>query len=303
MKYSIPPPEDEKINVSSSDYGFLLLKLALFLVVAVLTLNIALRLTGSTLATALISPQQENKIFTPLVTKYFAQQNDAEIQEINNELQRIAERLSANLAHNNSIKFTVHYKPDSQIDAGATLGGHILINKGLLNELQTENEIATVLAHEISHSLNRDPLANVGGSLLSQIALLMILGNNPSAKLGLTSAQMEQQAYNRSIEERADAFAVKLIADTYGHVGGVIKTYEFLDKTEKSHRLDTTPSFLRSHPEIPKRIELIILEIKKHGWPDSGALIQKSPIFQNLPDTITAEPLQTKASKDASNNE
>ena len=82
------------------------------------------------------------------------------------ELQALADRLSAHMSLPRDLRLTVHYQDDEAVNAFATLGGHIFVNRGLLQHLPSENALAMVMAHEIAHAANRDPAAAMGGALL-----------------------------------------------------------------------------------------------------------------------------------------
>ena len=73
--------------------------------------------------------------------------DDVELQAYVN---RVGQRLVANSEEpNETFTFTVIDSPD--INAFATPGGYIYINRGLLAYLDSEAEMAGVLAHEIGH--------------------------------------------------------------------------------------------------------------------------------------------------------
>ena len=63
-------------------------------------------------------------------------------------------RVGAKLAHNahRNLPYKFHYLPDDYlVNAFALPGGHIFIGKGLLNLMDTEDELASVLGHEVEH--------------------------------------------------------------------------------------------------------------------------------------------------------
>jgi len=57
-----------------------------------------------------------------------------------------------------------------EINAFASPGGHILVTRGLLRKVQSEDELAAVLAHEIAHVALKHGLASVQGARVTQIA-------------------------------------------------------------------------------------------------------------------------------------
>ena len=91
-------------------------------------------------------------------------------------LRELADRLLASQPLPEGMSITVHYYPSEQKNAFATLGGHVIINQGLLDSVQTENGLAMVLGHEIGHVVNRDPLMASGRAAVTVAALALIGG-------------------------------------------------------------------------------------------------------------------------------
>jgi Zn-dependent protease with chaperone function len=59
-----------------------------------------------------------------------------------------------------SYKVSVH--DQATVNAVALPGGNIIVFKGLLTELKSENEVAMILAHELGHYAHRDHLHGIG---------------------------------------------------------------------------------------------------------------------------------------------
>jgi predicted Zn-dependent protease len=70
--------------------------------------------------------------------------------EIENVVRRLGGRV-ASQAHRRLL-YRFHYLPDrSFINAFALPGGHVFIGRGLIEHMTTEDELATVLGHEVEH--------------------------------------------------------------------------------------------------------------------------------------------------------
>ncbi len=62
-----------------------------------------------------------------------------------------------------------------------TAGSYLFVTNGLLAAVESENELAFVLAHELGHFHHRDPLQALGRSLvLITLSSLLGLGQEPS---------------------------------------------------------------------------------------------------------------------------
>ncbi|MDH4133887.1 MAG: M48 family metalloprotease, partial [Gammaproteobacteria bacterium] len=91
-------------------------------------------------------------------------------------LQALADRLAVAMALPPEMKITVHYVDDKTVNAMATLGGHIIVFRGLLEKMPSENALSMVLAHEIAHIRHRHPLMALGRGVVIGLALSTVAG-------------------------------------------------------------------------------------------------------------------------------
>jgi len=154
------------------------------------------------------------------------------------------------------------------VNAFTTLGGYVFVMEGLLQEMEDENSLAMVLAHEIAHAVNRDPLTSASRGLLLQVMVSSLRGNGGidpslSADRGL---DLMLNAYSREQEAAADRLALEAINHYYGHVGGATQAFEALRAT---HGDEEMPEILSSHPDIAGRIATLTALAREQGW-DAG---------------------------------
>ena len=196
--------------------------------------------------------------YVTLVKSQFLTSSDA-------VLQRYVEDLTLQLAqHMNppeglSIRVHVVKGPPN---AAATLGGHIFVLEGLLHMLDNENSLAMVLAHELAHCINRDPLRSVGRGLLLEI----LLSSNSNA--GLAGNQLLMRRYSREQERAADRDALQALQAEYGHVGGASGLFEAL-QAFRGGSAKSGPGrteLFSTRPAIGERIEAIEAAVGREGW-------------------------------------
>lgn len=94
-----------------------------------------------------------------------------------------------------------------------TLPGRVIcVDTGLVRALDSAQEMAAVLSHELGHVVNRDPLA----LLARQIGIAAIAGAVGGGNGGALLSNMVQTLvnvhYGREAEDRADSFAVDLLS-------------------------------------------------------------------------------------------
>lgn len=184
------------------------------------------------------------------------------------ELQAYVERLGADMARQMDVPEDLllrFYVVDGDMEnAFTTLGGHIFVIDELLTVIDNENSLAMVLAHEIAHAVNRDPLTGTGRGILFQVMLSALSGGGmdapSSAGMGI---EMTLNAYSRTQEEAADSMAVVALAEHYGHIGGATQFFEKLDETTDDAGV---PTIMSSHPHLDDRIEAIKQQVQREGW-------------------------------------
>lgn len=101
----------------------------------------------------------------------------------------------------------------SLVNAFAAPGGVVCVYTGLLKALPSADEFAAVLAHEMSHVQNRDALASLARRLGMTVLLSALGGGRGSSAAQGLLADLVSLRYGREAEDRADAFAVELLAD------------------------------------------------------------------------------------------
>jgi Zn-dependent protease with chaperone function len=160
-------------------------------------------------------------------------------------------------------QISVDVNKSKQVNAAAFPGGHILIFSGLLNQMDSENELVFVLGHELGHFKHRDHLRGLGRGLVLGMISLFLLGPDSDVGEFLFSALgVADRTYSRQQESAADEYALEVLNCHYGHVGGSTRFFELL------RDMNQTPEFLKyysTHPSDQKRIDnLNTLTIKKN---------------------------------------
>ena len=187
-------------------------------------------------------------------------------------LQDLADRLSAQMALPEGLVITAHYMDDDQLNAFATLGGHVFIFRGLLERVGHENALAMVMAHEIAHAGNRDIAANLGGALLMQLVLGVVVGSSPETTEGLiygTNGLLLRQ-FSRDAERAADRDGLAAVAAEYGHVAGADAFFRILLEEIGETLPDEGPEFLSTHPLTAERIADLRALAEERGWALEG---------------------------------
>jgi predicted Zn-dependent protease len=152
-----------------------------------------------------------------------------------------------------------------EINAFACPGGIILITRGMLSSMKSEDELAAVLAHEIAHVIHRDGIGAIQSSRWSEAVL--VIGSNAAKEFGpkdtakllsLFEGSIDDvvktlvvNGYGREQEKNADAAALGYLAaagyDPHGLVGYLTR----LDQSGQGSKGGITAT----HPGTADRVE------------------------------------------------
>ncbi|MEL7186710.1 MAG: M48 family metallopeptidase [Pseudomonadota bacterium] len=159
-------------------------------------------------------------------------------------------------------KFTVEIHDSEAPNAMAIPGGLIVVTKGLLDEVESENELAFILGHELGHFQNRDHLRALG-----RVAVLsLVFAANPG-DINMTVADLTLRSYGRKQESRADIYGLQLVQSRYGHVAEAWRLFERWDEKAQSPEV---LEYLSTHPNSANRIDNLRDLSNSEGWPLQG---------------------------------
>ena len=183
-------------------------------------------------------------------------------------LNELAARVAHAMGLPADMPIVIHYWPDDcTINAAATLGGHIVVYRGLLRQMESEDELAALLAHEIAHVQHRD----VARGVLRGIAAALLLAGVDSVSpvfSGIGTATT--LSFSREQESQADAAAARATAALYGHTGGAIALFSRLREIPGAQAQGL--ELARSHPDFARRIETVRAQAQALGRAQTGAL-------------------------------
>jgi len=167
-------------------------------------------------------------------------------------------------------EYNFYLLEEDTINAFTSAGGNIYMFKGLYDKLETDDEIAAVLAHEVGHCAAKHVIkkiqTNLGYNVLSSLLLRYIkVGDKEKKNITYATnsiASLVMLGYSREDEYLADKLSVKYMYLAGYDPGAVIKTLEMLKENSKGAQ---GPVILRSHPYLDDRIARVKLEIDRIG--------------------------------------
>ncbi len=148
--------------------------------------------------------------------------------------------------------------PDT-VNAWCMAGGKMAIYTGLINQLKaTDDEIAQVLGHEISHALANHSAERMSVAMTSELAVGVynkVTGSVPTeGSLAAMAAQVAITLPNsRTSESEADAIGIELAAKAGYNPNAAVTLWQKMSKLGGGGSLE----FLSTHPS-PKNREKIL---------------------------------------------
>jgi predicted Zn-dependent protease len=154
-------------------------------------------------------------------------------------------------------------------NAFATPAGHIFINSGLLGAMDSEEELAGILAHEIAHVVCRhisqkiERSKKINLATLAGVAAGALLGAGGSGAAAnavtagsLAAGQSVALAYSREDESQADYLALEYLEKARYNASGL---YTMLKKIRSRQWFGSEqfPTYLRTHPASEERMVTI----------------------------------------------
>ena len=217
-------------------------------------------------STSLFSSEYEHQLGRAWLRAFRSQVPTVEDPLLQDYLESLIYRL-ANHSQLEDRRLEVVIVDNPTINAFAVPGGVIGIHNGLLMYAQSEDELATVLAHEIAHLSQRHFSRGVEyqrqqtplnlAAMLASFALIAVAGGDAGiAALSATQALAQDNAlrYSRGNEAEADrvGMTTMVAAGLDPHAAPVM--FERMLQASRYARGNRIPEFLRSHPLSKNRI-------------------------------------------------
>jgi Zn-dependent protease with chaperone function len=179
-------------------------------------------------------------------------------------------RLAQNIVRNSDLKVPLHLTilNSKEVNAFALPGGYLFVNRGLIEETQTEAQLAGVIAHEISHDVARHAhrlmkRATIASIIYqaAQVAALIFTGGVAGIGtyyalqygfqgLGLVLS-LQLLGVSRDYELEADLLGVQYLWKSGYSPEGFIQFFDIM--ASKEGYVEKT-SFFRTHPAFYDRI-------------------------------------------------
>ncbi len=213
-----------------------------------------------TMPLMLVSPEQERQLGLETWERIRSENTASSNTELQKRLEAIGSRVvQASDSPEQSWEFLV-FKSD-QINAFAVPGGKVGFYEGIFNVMANDDQVATVMGHEVGHINARHGAQRIGASAAAQIGLQAIgaalqVGNVGYANeiAGLLGAGVQYGVilpYSRKHEYEADRLGVGYMAQAGYSPNEALAFWQNMTKLQGGQK---PPEFMSTHPSDTARI-------------------------------------------------
>ena len=193
---------------------------------------------------------------------------------------RYIQRLGAELASHapgERWPYNFHVINQKEINAFALPGGPVYVNLGTIQAADNEAELAGVMAHEISHVVQRHGTRAASKQMAAQLPLAIlggVMGRGALAQMAQLGLSFGVGSYflknSRQAEKEADLLGTDIMYDTGFNPQAMAQFFEKIQSQGGAR----APQFLSDHPDPGNRVEYVMAEVdtlpRKQYRSDSG---------------------------------
>ncbi len=217
-----------------------------------------------------MSPQEESdlgdKSYKEILSTSKISSNRAQTQRI----KKIGNRI-AKAADRPDFEWEFNLVDDNQVNAFCLPGGKVVVFTGILPVAQNDDQLATVMSHEIAHALARHGAERMSHQQISngvgQVSALLIGGYAPEYSSAFNLAYSTgvnvgvMLPFSRSHENEADEIGVHLMYKAGYNINEAVNFWKNMKKLKGDS--SESNSFFSTHPSDDERIEKINAIVKK----------------------------------------
>lgn len=180
-------------------------------------------------------------------------------------VQEVGGRLAEQARRKDVFDYEFSILNDSVPNAWALPGGKIVINRGLLLELESEAELAAVLGHEIVHAdaahgarAQSKGAVTQAGALISMVILGSTIRDESMREVAMMvpalGAQMVTQKYGRDAERESDEYGMQYMSEAGYDPQGAVELQKTFVALSEGRNEDWVSGLFASHPPSRERV-------------------------------------------------
>lgn len=216
-------------------------------------------------------------LFTPEQDMELGKQTEAQIaadpkqfpilpEQGNEELYRYIRGLTTKILNTGKVSYRDEFAWEVKIiddpetlNAFCTPGGYIYVYTGIIKFLDSEDQLAGVMGHEIAHAALRHSTRQMTKLYGLSALTAVVTGNSNPGMLEQIALGLVSLKFSRSHETEADEYSVIYLCETGYNAAGAAGFFE------KMEGADTPPQFLSTHPNPGNRVQDIHKKAQELG--------------------------------------
>jgi beta-barrel assembly-enhancing protease len=157
-----------------------------------------------------------------------------------------------------NLKYTFQVVDDDSVNAFATMGGYLYVNKGLLKTADNEAQLASVIGHEAGHITGKHALKRLQTAAKAQLGL-SVLGVKTNVLVDIAYELLLNRPNGRQAEFDADVRGLKMLSKA-GYAQAEMAN--FMRKLIGDGA--SVPTILSTHPDTRDRVAALEDQIKRN---------------------------------------
>ena len=216
-----------------------------------------------------VSMETEKNIGESVLKSLNAKQNFVS----DGEAVKLVANIGQKITEGSGYQYQWYVSKDPTVNAFAIPGGIIVVNIGLLKLIDSPNELAAVLAHEVQHVEQRHSLKNMMNSAAMATVMLAVIGD-ANFFVMLMAHQVSTQYFNRQVEADADLKGIQLLhskniaaqgmSSFFKKMNAEVNGRQVADNEKSDDKPSEVVSWFSSHPDTLIRIQLIEQYVASH---------------------------------------
>jgi beta-barrel assembly-enhancing protease len=178
-------------------------------------------------------------------------------------VQRLGQQLAAH-APGEKWPYTFHVVNQKEINAFALPGGPVFVNVGSIQAADNEAELAGVMAHEISHVVQRHGTRAASKQMAAQLPLSIlggVMGQGALSQMAQMGLSFGFGSYflknSRKSESEADLLGTDIMYDSGFNPRAMADFFNKIQEEGGAHG----PQFLSDHPDPGNRAQAVAAEV------------------------------------------
>lgn len=156
---------------------------------------------------------------------------------------------------------------DPVVNAFALPGGPIFITRGIITNMNSEAELASVLGHEIGHVTARHSASQMSKQQVASLGLGVASVISPTAAQYAGVAEqglgLLMLKYGRDDETQADGLGYRYMLKANWDPREAVKMFQMLQKTSGTDKEGRPPSWMSTHPDPGDRAQRASARLKE----------------------------------------